>query len=67
MKISKWHCRHEWGFPRRWREFEGERDVDVQRCTRCGTYRRSVVQFGPERPAALAASADPGCMRQEAC
>lgn len=38
---------HNWGFPRRWKAFEGERDIDVQRCLSCGRYRKSSVQFGP--------------------
>ena len=38
---------HKWGFPRRWREFDGQRNVDVQTCTTCGARRISPVQFGP--------------------
>jgi hypothetical protein len=41
-----WHCHHDWGFPRRWPEFDGKRNADVQRCLRCGEYRLSPVQFG---------------------
>ena len=39
-------CRHGWGFPRRWPEFEGYTDVDVQTCAKCGGHRLSPVQFG---------------------
>jgi hypothetical protein len=59
-------CRHKWGFPRRWPKFEGSRNVDVQCCSRCGTYRLSIVQFGRIQPAdavPIPVSAD--C--QEAC
>jgi hypothetical protein len=52
MKVAalpSWFCRHRWGFPRRWPEFQGRIDVDVQTCTRCGARRRSPVQFGRER------------------
>ena len=45
-----WRCRHEWGFPRRWPEFEGKTEVDVQRCLRCGDYRVSPIQFGRLAP-----------------
>jgi len=45
-----WRCRHEWGFPRRWPEFEGKRQVDVQCCLRCGEYRLSAIQFGRFAP-----------------
>lgn len=48
MKLLKWGCLHEWAFPRRWPEFEGKRNVDVQQCVRCGVRRLSLVQFGPE-------------------
>lgn len=41
---------HKWGFPRRWAMFDGEFNVDVQRCTYCGVYRKSVVQFGIQPP-----------------
>ncbi len=59
-------CLHDWGFPRRWAEFEGRRDVDVQTCAKCGARRLSPVQFGPERrPAEIAPHAD--SIRQEAC
>jgi hypothetical protein len=50
MKLLTWlgcHCRHSWGFPRRLREFQGKRDVDVQTCSKCGGRRESPVQFGP--------------------
>ena len=49
--LSLVHCFHEWGFPRRRPKFEGEPDVDVQCCIRCGARRRSIVQFGPVRQA----------------
>ena len=39
-------CFHNWGFPRRWPKFEGQSDVDVQTCVRCGARRASPVQFG---------------------
>jgi hypothetical protein len=42
-----WFCIHTLGFPRRWREFDGKRNVDVQTCAKCGARRLSVVQFGP--------------------
>src|ERR1039457_5784305 len=29
-------CRHRWSFPRRWPEFQGHANVDVQTCTKCG-------------------------------
>ena len=37
---------HRWGFPRRWPEFEGRRNVDVQTCAKCGARRLSPIQFG---------------------
>jgi hypothetical protein len=43
-------CRHRWGFPRRWPEFEGQTNVDVQTCAKCGGHRLSPVQFGREKP-----------------
>ena len=50
MVISLWftllHSAHTWGFPRRWREFDGQQNVDVQTCTKCGARRISPVQFG---------------------
>ena len=45
----KWLCRHRWGFPRRWPEFRGRANADVQTCTKCGSRRLSAVQFGPEQ------------------
>jgi len=60
MKLPNWHCLHDWGFPRRWPEFQGKRDVDVQTCAKCGAHRLSIVQFGPS-PSADAE------VRQEAC
>ena len=42
-------CRHNWGFPRRWPEFEGQRNVDVQTCSKCGVRRVSPIQFGEAR------------------
>ncbi len=54
MGILKWSCRHSWGFPRRWPEFQGKRSVDVQTCSKCGARRESAVQFGaasPDQPA----------------
>ena len=50
MRIPKWHCLHEWGFPRRWTEFEGRQNVDVQTCAKCGARRVSIVQFGRLAP-----------------
>ena len=51
MIISLWFSLlssgHKWGFPRRWREFDGKHNVDVQTCTKCGARRISPVQFGP--------------------
>ena len=41
-----------WGFPRRWPEFDGKRNVDVQTCAKCGAQRESPVQFGPVAPPA---------------
>ena len=53
MIISLWHSLvssgHKWGFPRRWREFDGKPNVDVQTCTTCGARRISPVQFGTRR------------------
>ena len=40
-------CSHSWGFPRRRPEFDGQRNVDVQTCSKCGAQRISPVQFGP--------------------
>ena len=40
-------CNHDWGFPRRRREFGGQCNVDVQTCSKCGAQRISPVQFGP--------------------
>lgn len=40
-------CGHDWGFPRRRREFQGKHKVDVQTCSKCGAERISPVQFGP--------------------
>jgi hypothetical protein len=51
MRIIR--CRHKWGFPRRWSEFLGHRNVDVQTCVRCGDRRISPVQFGAAPPEAL--------------
>lgn len=45
--MSIFSCRHNWGFPRRWPEFEGKRNVDVQTCSKCGARRESPVRFGP--------------------
>ena len=39
-------CRHAWGFPRRWPEFRGRLNTDVQTCAKCGARRLSIVQFG---------------------
>jgi hypothetical protein len=39
-------CWHKWGFPRRWPEFNGKRNVDVQTCSKCGARRESRVRFG---------------------
>ena len=65
MSPPRW-CLHDWGFPRRWPEFDGHRDVDVQTCARCGARRLSIVQFG-RRP--QASTAPGACSRdcQEAC
>lgn len=43
-------CSHSWSFPRRWAEFKGKRDVDVQTCLKCGARRESPVQFGKVEP-----------------
>ena len=40
-------CMHSWGFPRRWPEFHGKQNVDVQTCSKCGARRLSPVTFGP--------------------
>ena len=40
-------CLHSWGFPRRWLEFHGKQNVDVQTCSKCGARRLSPVTFGP--------------------
>lgn len=45
-------CRHRWAFPRRWPEFEGQTDVDVQTCSKCGAHRLSPIQFGQAKPGA---------------
>lgn len=50
MGILKWSCRHSWGFPRRWPEFQGKCNVDVQTCSKCGARRESPVQFGAAEP-----------------
>ena len=39
-------CSHSWGFPQRWPEFNGKRNVDVQTCSKCGARRESPVQGG---------------------
>jgi len=44
--MAKWLCWHNWGFPRRWTEFRGQTNVDVQTCAKCGARRVSPVQFG---------------------
>ncbi len=49
--MSILRCWHKWGFPRRWPEFEGRRNVDVQTCSKCGARRESRVQFGKTEPA----------------
>lgn len=36
---------HNWGFPRRWKAYEGKDNVDVETCTDCGARRVSVTQF----------------------
>ena len=43
-------CSHSWGFPQRWPEFDGKRNVDVQTCSKCGARRESPVQFGKLAP-----------------
>jgi hypothetical protein len=43
-------CSHSWGFPQRWPEFNGKRNVDVQTCSKCGARRESPVQFGKLAP-----------------
>ena len=53
--VHKWLCRHHWGFPRRWREFHGLANADVQTCTKCGSRRLCAVQFGPAREHVLSA------------
>jgi hypothetical protein len=44
-------CRHSWAFPRRWPEFDGKHNVDVQTCSKCGARRESRVRFGKLAPA----------------
>jgi NAD-dependent SIR2 family protein deacetylase len=51
MRFLNWSCRHSWSFPRRWPEFQGKRNVDVQTCSKCGARRESPVQFGAAEPA----------------
>ena len=46
MRLIRRLCIHSWGFPRRWREFDGKRNVDVQTCSKCGARRLARVQFG---------------------
>jgi hypothetical protein len=46
MWSSLFECSHSFGFPRRWDEFQGNRNVDVQTCSKCGARRESLVQFG---------------------
>ena len=46
MTFPLMRCLHDWGFPRRWPDFQGHRDVDVQTCAKCGARRLSIVQFG---------------------
>ncbi len=62
--MGMFSCSHDWGFPRRWEEFQGKRNVDVQTCSNCGARRVSPVQFGrlasnapaaPETPQVLKA------------
>ena len=65
MNFPRW-CLHDWGFPRRWPEFEGHRDVDIQTCARCGARRLSIVQFG-RLPQAKAAAGANSRDCQEAC
>ncbi len=48
--MTVFRCWHMWGFPRRWPEFEGRRNVDVQTCSKCGARRESRVQFGKVAP-----------------
>jgi hypothetical protein len=50
--VEIFRCRHRWGFPRRWPEFEGQTDVDVQTCSKCGAHRLSPIQFGQAKPSA---------------
>ena len=54
--VRKWFCRHQWSFPRRWPEFRGRANADVQTCTKCGSRRLSTVQFGPEHQRILCAT-----------
>ena len=44
--MGMFSCHHDWGFPRRWPEFQAKRNVDVQTCANCGARRVSPVQFG---------------------
>jgi hypothetical protein len=46
--MAHWLCWHDWGFPRRWIEFRGQTNVDVQTCAKCGARRVARVQFGRE-------------------
>jgi hypothetical protein len=46
MRLLKWFCFHRWSFPRRWPEYGGHENVDVQTCLKCGANRASLVQFG---------------------
>ena len=52
MLLLKRPCRHSWGFPQRWQEFNSKRHVDVQTCSKCGARRESPVQFGKAAPPA---------------
>jgi hypothetical protein len=60
-------CRHVWGFPRRWPEFQGRQNADVQTCVKCGARRLSIVQFGAARQSRQALVVVTGdSVRQEA-
>lgn len=61
MALFQLMCRHAWGFPRRWREFQGRLNVDIQTCANCGAHRVSIVQFGPVQGEAAPISQEEAC------
>jgi hypothetical protein len=60
LAMGVFSCWHKWAVPRRWPEFEGKRNVDVQTCSKCGARRESPVRFGRFAPP----PADPTPARQ---